>query len=509
MNPAVLPETVAVLALIVVIALVAIFVLLRRRTDEVKPWLDELAERIDSSASAQARTAERVERELRNDIARTAQGSRSEFGSGFTQVQQALVAQLASMTTVQNSQLDGFAQQLAKLTQSNAQQLDAVRQSLQQQAQQARDEQGAALKRFGDTQTLQLAQLTEANDRRFAEVRTTLEQRLKDIEANNAAKLEEMRRTVDEKLHATLEQRLGASFKLVSERLEQVHRGLGEMQTLAAGVGDLKKVLTNVKTRGTWGEVQLEALLEQMLTPDQYAKNVATVPGSNERVEFAIRLPGRLESGMKTAPDIASVWLPIDAKFPREDYERLLDAQERGDTAMIDEAGRALEARVRSEARTIAEKYVAPPHTTDFALLFLPTEGLYAEVLRRPGLSDQLQRAYRVTIAGPTTLSALLNSLQMGFRTLAIERRSSEVWQVLGVVKTEFGKFGDALAKTKRQLETVTRSIEDTEKRTRVMNRKLRDVQALPGSTAVDLPGEAMRGDGDNEGNESNENDEV
>jgi DNA recombination protein RmuC len=381
------------------------------------------------------------------------------------------------MTTVQGGKIDAFAQQL-----------DAVRHSLQAQAQQARDEQGRSLKQFGDTLSLQLGQLTEANDRRFAEVRATIEQRLKDIEANNSGKLEEMRRTVDEKLHATLEQRLGESFKLVSDRLEQVHRGLGEMQTLAAGVGDLKKVLTNVKTRGTWGEVQLEALLEQLLTADQYAKNVATVPKSAERVEFAIRLPGRAEQGAAAAP----VWLPIDAKFPREDYERLIEAQERADPIAVEEASRALEARIRAEARTIAEKYVAPPHTTDFALLFLPTEGLYAEVLRRPGLTDLLQRDYRVTIAGPTTLTALLNSLQMGFRTLAIERRSSEVWQVLGAVKTEFGKFGDVLAKTKAQLETVTRSIEAAETRTRVMNRKLRDVEALPGEAASGLLGDAL-----------------
>ncbi|HDR9326492.1 TPA: DNA recombination protein RmuC [Burkholderia multivorans] len=360
-----------------------------------------------------------------------------------------------------------------------------MRDSMLRHAQQAREEQTAALRVFGDTLHRQLTQLTEANDRRIGEVRATLEQRLKDIETNNAAKLDEMRRVVDEKLHATLEQRLGESFKLVSDRLEQVHRGLGEMQTLAAGVGDLKKVLTNVKTRGTWGEVQLEALLEQMLTPDQYAKNVATVPKSAERVEFAIRLPGR-EAGVRDAPP---VWLPIDAKFPREDYERLIDAQERADAVAVEDAARALEARVRLEARTIAEKYVAPPYTTDFALLFLPTEGLYAEILRRPGLTDLLQRDYRVTVAGPTTLTALLNSLQMGFRTLAIEQRSSEVWQVLGAVKTEFGKFGDVLARTKSQLETVTRSIEAAEQRTRVMNRKLKQVEALPGDAAAGLLG--------------------
>jgi DNA recombination protein RmuC len=396
---------------------------------------------------------------------------------------------------VQNQQIDGFGARLAQLIETNAKQLDSIRESLQRQALEAREEQGGTLKRFGDTLAQQLAQLTEANDRRFAEVRATLEQRLKDIEANNATKLEEMRRTVDEKLHATLEQRLGESFKLVSDRLEQVHRGLGEMQTLAAGVGDLKKVLTNVKTRGTWGEVQLETLLEQMLTADQYAKNVATVPKSNERVEFAIKLPGRAMNGNgEGATPGAPIWLPIDAKFPREDYERLIDAQERADPVSVEEASRALEARVRGEARTIAEKYVAPPHTTDFALLFLPTEGLYAEVLRRPGLTDQLQRDYRVTVAGPTTLTALLNSLQMGFRTLAIEKRSSEVWQVLGAVKTEFGKFGDVLAKTKSQLETVTRSIEAAERRTRVMSTKLRAVEALPGEEANGLLGDALSG---------------
>ncbi|MFT0169108.1 DNA recombination protein RmuC [Paraburkholderia mimosarum] len=454
--------------------------------------LDQLSDRLAASTDTQARAAERIERELRNEMARTAQSSRSEFGSGFAQVQQALAAQLASIATVQNGQIDGFAQQLAKLTATNTQQLDAVRQSLHLQAQHARDEQGAALRHFGTLLTQQLAQLTEANDRRLAEVRATLEQRLKDIEANNAAKLEEMRRTVDEKLHATLEQRLGESFKLVSDRLEQVHRGLGEMQTLAAGVGDLKKVLTNVKTRGTWGEVQLEALLEQMLTPDQYAKNVATVPKSSERVEFAIRLPGRGMTGASGAEGGEPVWLPIDAKFPREDYERLVDAQERADVLAIEEAGRALELRIRAEARTIAEKYIAPPHTTDFALLFLPTEGLYAEILRRPGLTDVLQRDCRVSVAGPTTLTALLNSLQMGFRTLAIERRSSEVWQVLGAVKTEFGKFGDVLARTKSQLETVTRSIEAAQVRTRAMNRKLRDVEALPGEAAATLLGDVQ-----------------
>ncbi|HEV3104603.1 MAG TPA: DNA recombination protein RmuC [Trinickia sp.] len=482
---------IAVLAFALVVLAVALAIAVRgtARANNGAAFI-ELGVLIETASEKQARAYERLERELRAEITETARSSRVELGGGFAQFQQTLAAQLTSVATVQNQQINGFAARLAQLSETNAKQLDAMRESLQRQSLEAREEQGATLKRFGDTLAQQLAQLVEANDRRFAEVRATLEARLKDIEANNATKLEEMRRTVDEKLHATLEQRLGESFKLVSDRLEQVHRGLGEMQTLAAGVGDLKKVLTNVKTRGTWGEVQLEALLEQMLTPDQYAKNVATVPKSGERVEFAIKLPGRRESGNGEGQGVP-VWLPVDAKFPREDYERLIDAQERADPVAVEEASRALEARVRNEARTISEKYVAPPHTTDFALLFLPTEGLYAEVLRRPGLSDQLQRDYRVTIAGPTTLTALLNSLQMGFRTLAIEKRSSEVWQVLGAVKTEFGKFGDVLAKTKSQLETVTRSIEAAERRTRVMSTKLRTVEALPGEEAEGLLGDA------------------
>jgi DNA recombination protein RmuC len=320
-------------------------------------------------------------------------------------------------------------------------------------------------------------------DERFERLKLTVEGRLTAIQADNANKLEEMRRTVDEKLHATLEQRLGESFKLVSDRLEQVHRGLGEMQTLAAGVGDLKRVLTNVKTRGTWGEVQLSALLEQLLTADQFAANVATRPGSSERVDFAIRLPGK--------DDGAVVWLPIDAKYPIEDYQRLLDAQERADPVAVEEASRAIETRLKNEAKSIHEKYVSPPHTTDFAMLYLPLEGLYAEALRRPGLAETLQRDFRVSIAGPTTLAALLNSLQMGFRTLAIEQRSAEVWAVLGAVKTEFGKFGEALAHTRKKLDEASNSIAKAETRTRQLSRKLKEVEALPAADAEQLIGVA------------------
>jgi DNA recombination protein RmuC len=293
-----------------------------------------------------------------------------------------------------------------------------------------------------------------------------------------------MRRTVDEKLHETLEKRLGESFKLVSDRLEQVHKGLGEMQTLASGVGDLKRVLTNVKSRGIFGEVQLAALLEQVLTIEQYAANIATKPGSDARVEYAIKLPGRSDDG-------TPVWLPIDAKFPREDYERLLEAQERADPEAAASAAAALERRIRAEAQTIADKYLSPPHTTDFAILFVPVEGLYAEILRRPGLFEELQRRHRVTVAGPTNLLAFLSSLQMGFRTLALEKRSSEVWQVLGAVKTEFDKFGDVLDKVRKKLDEASNQLDNTGVRTRAITRRLKSVQALPEGDSERLLGAA------------------
>ena len=307
----------------------------------------------------------------------------------------------------------------------------------------------------------------------MAEVRQTLEAQLAQLQSSNTIKLDEMRATVDEKLQATLQARLGESFKQVADRLEQVHKGLGEMQTLAQGVGDLKHLLTNVKTRGIFGEAQLGALLEQVFVPDQYAVQVPTRPGSKNVVDFAIKLPGRSDSG-------EPLWLPIDAKFPNEDYERLLDAQGRADVAGAELAGKALEARIRLEARSMADKYLEPPYTTDFAILFLPTEGLYAEVLRRPGLMEGLQREHRVTLAGPTTLLAMLSSLQMGFRTLALEQRASEVWQVLGAVKTEFGKFGDVLAKVKSQTETVLKTLDSAQTRSRAMGRALKKVEALP-----------------------------
>jgi DNA recombination protein RmuC len=327
-----------------------------------------------------------------------------------------------------------------------------------------------------DSFSRQLTDMTGINEQKLEKMRQTINDQLRSLQEENSRKLEEMRATVDEKLHSTLEKRIGESFKVVSERLEQVYKGLGEMRALATGVGDLKKVLTNVKTRGTWGEIQLGNILDQILTPDQYAVNVATKKNSVERVEFAIKLPGR-----ESDPEEV-VWMPIDSKFPQEDYQRLIDAQESADKELAEKSIKNLEIRIKAEAKNISEKYLDPPNTTDFGIMFLPVEGLYAEVLRRPGLCDFLQREYRVVVTGPTTLSALLNSLHMGFRTLAVERRSSEVWDLLGAVKTEFGKFGTVLAKTKKKLQEASNTIDQAEVRTRSIERKLRKVQEIPES---------------------------
>ena len=378
---------------------------------------------------------DRLGKELRYDIMEASRNDRQELSQSLAQFQQTLTEQLALMQANMNSQL--------------------------------------------------LA-LGEGNTRRMAEVRETLDQQLQHMQQTNVAKLDEMRQTVDEKLQSTLEARLSESFKQVAERLEQVHNGLGEMKNLAQGVGDLQRVLNNVKTRGIFGEVQLEALLEQVLTIEQYSKQVETKPRSNQRVDFAIKLPGRTDDGV-------SVWLPIDAKFPREDYERLLDAQDRADVAGAEAAAKAMEVRIRQEAKSIAESYLAPPHTTDFAILFLPVEGLYAEVLRRPGLMDLLQRDYRVTLAGPTTLLAILNSLHMGFRTLALEKQASEVWKVLGAVKTEFDRYGEWVAKVREQVQKAADTLDRADTRSKQMRRVLKGVEALPEAEALArLPLEAL-----------------
>lgn len=402
------------------------------------------------------------------------------------------------------SQIDALGRQVERVERVVRDEMHVGRNESMASARLAREESAGAvsllgdglLKRISETALLQkeqldifagqLRHLSGSTEGRMDRLRETLEERLAALQADNADKLEQMRRTVDEKLHETLEKRLGESFRLVSDRLEQVQRGLGEMQALANGVGDLKKVLTNVKSRGTFGEVQLGSLLEQVLAPGQYQRNVETRAGSGQRVEFAIRLPGR------GADADRPVWLPLDAKFPQEDYLRLVEAQERGDAAGAEEALKQLERTIRLMAGDIRDKYLDPPGTTDFGILFMPTEGLYAEVLRRPGLFDVLQREYKVLAAGPTTLAALLNSLQMGFRTLAIEKRSAEVWGLLGAVRTEFHKFGDVLEKTRRKIAEAGSQIEAAATRTRQMERKLKDVQAMPN----DETGELFRRDG-------------
>lgn len=426
------------LAALAVVQLVLVIWLLARR--QPAPDHGDLLRVLATMGAA----SERTERELRHEIAESSRGARQETAQAFATFQRSLVQQGAEATRTQNAQLDAFSLQLASLQ-----------------------------KTLADTLNTQLQGLSDSNARRLSEVRSTMETQLAQLQQSNAAKLDEMRKTVDEKLQSTLEARLGESFKQVADRLEQVHKGLGEMQTLAVGVGNLQRVLTNVKTRGVFGEVQLEALLEQVLTPDQYAKQVETKPRSGQRVDFAIRFPGRGDDG-------APVWLPIDAKFPRDDYERLIDAHERADAAGAEQAAKALEARIRTEARSIADNYLAAPHTTDFAILFLPVESLYAEVLRRPGLMDAIQRQHRVTLAGPTTLLAMLNSLHMGFRTLALERQASEVWKVLGAVKTEFERYGEWVARIKEQVAKASDTLDKADTRAKQMRLALRKVEALP-----------------------------
>jgi DNA recombination protein RmuC len=446
-----------------------------RPTDD-KP-LKDLGE---SLQQGMRQDAERLERELRTEVQDSARGTRQELSGTMALFQQTLLTQSGDVARTQNEQIDSFRTQLAAMQQQVSDALQGATQALSMQSQSARDAQDTALKRLADSVGEQLRTLSEANERRLGEVRTAVETRLGALQEGNEKKLEQMRATVDEKLHATLELRLGESFKQVADRLEQVHKGLGEMQTLARDVGSLNRVLTNVKTRGIFGEVQLAGLLEQVFTPEQYATNVATIPGSTERVEFAIRLPGQRDDGQP-------LWLPIDAKFPREDYERLLEAQERADLTAMEAAAKGIETRLRLEARTIRDKYIAPPHTTDFAILFVPTEGLYAEALRRPGLVQAMQSEHKVMLAGPTTLLATLTSLQMGFRTLALEKRSAEVWEVLGAVKTEFGKFGEVLKKTREKLNQAADTISAAETRTRQMGRALKSVEALPEARTLQL----------------------
>ncbi len=423
-----------VLALVTTILLI---VLIRRKPEHI---VTQLQKNFSGLQTRQDRLEFVIKDEIarnRQETAKNAQQARQELGASLKLSSDSLQQRLAENVRVQKDQLDSFSKQLMAMTRLNEQKMEFMRKTMATQ--------------------------------------------LRAMQADNTKKLEQMRATVDEKLQSTLEKRLGESFRQVSERLEQVYKGLGEMRSLATGVGDLKKVLTNVKTRGTWGEIRLSHILEQILTPDQYEVNVATKKNSNDRVEYAIKLPGQDTDRDKI------VWLPIDAKFPQEDYQRLLDAQEAADKEQAKKSVKNLEARIKTEARHIKEKYLDPPNTTDFGIMFLPIEGLYAEVLRRPGLCDTLQREYRIVITGPTTLAALLNSLQMGFRTLAIEKRSSEVWELLGAVKTQFGKFGDVLAKTKKKLQEASNTIDKAEVRTRAIERELRKVGEAPQAESVDL----------------------
>lgn len=473
-----------ILLLAVAIAIVLLVILLLRKPDAA---LAALRDRLEDALRAEQRSGRGELRDSLESLARAQAAQMDSFAARlldtdqrhdvrFGQFREALSEETRQARSesgeLQLRHNTALTQRVNELTERTDKRLDEFRIAIGDDARRARAEGAEAQRQFAETLGARLKELGERNLQSIGELRAQVDAQLKTMQADNAQKLEQMRATVDEKLQSTLETRFNASFGMISERLEAVQRGLGEMQQLASDVGSLQRVLTNVKDRGTFGETQLGALLEDVLTPEQYAANVATRPGSGERVEFAIRLPGARGEGQ--------VWLPVDAKFPREDYDRLVDAQSRADADAAQAAGAALERRIRDEAKKIREKYVEPPHTTDFALLFLPTEGLYAEAIRRPGLFDGLQREQRVTLVGPTTLLAVLNALQMGFRTLAIEKRSSEVWQTLGEVKTEFGKFGAVLDGVKKKLVEASNKIDETGVRTRAIQRKLRGVESLP-----------------------------
>jgi DNA recombination protein RmuC len=391
-----------------------------------------------------------------------------------TQFRDALERSVKAFQTEMATQLDGLKEEsstaASRLRQETGESLKLASDSMLKTLDSLSNNQSERLQTFSE----RWEKLSVSNETKLEQIRTTVESKLSELRDDNARRLEQMRLTVDEKLQGTLEKRLGDSFKQVSERLEQVHRGLGEMQTLATGVGDLKKVLTNVKTRGGWGEVQLGALLEQMLTPSQFERNVRTKSESSESVEYGIKLPGRGED------QDSVVWLPVDSKFPTEDYQRLVDAQERADLIALEESTKALRQHVLQSAKDIASKYLNPPITTDFAIMFVPTEGLFAEIIRQPGVFEELQNRHRVILAGPTTFAALLNSLQMGFRTLTIQKQSSEVWRTLGQLKTEFGKFGDSLDAVKKKLQEASNKMDDVGRRSRAVERQLRNVEELP-----------------------------
>jgi len=430
-----------IIIIILVAGLAGVIFLQIRQAKQGKVDLTPLATKLDALQSILTGAQERTDRSVRDEIAKF----RAEVQAQSHQGRES-----------QQNTMKAFSDSLQARLAENAQL------------------QGTQLERFA----VQLRQVTETNDKKMEAVRQLIDEKLKQIQQDNTSQLDRMRETVDEKLQNTLEKRLGESFKQVSERLEQVHQGLGDMRNLAAGVGDLKKVLTNVKMRGTWGEVQLGALLDEMLSPEQYARNVKIKAESSDFVEYAIKLPGQGET------EDEPLWIPVDAKFPVEDYQRLLAAQEDSDEAAAAEAGKMLETEIRKEARDIFKKYIAPPKTTDFGIMFLPSEGLYAEVIRRTALMQSLQREFHVVVSGPSTFAAFLSSLQMGFRSLAIQKRTGEVWKVLGEVKAGFGRFGDALDAVRKKLEQATDSIDEAQKKTRTIQSKLRSVQELPAAAA-------------------------
>ncbi len=536
--------------LVVVVAVIQLILLRRKNTIDLTP--------LEAAIQTIEKTYEKTERTVRDEIARNREEtanairqSREELSSALKDFNDSIVRSMSEMAKLQKDDLTAFSGRLETLTQSTGQKLETMRESTDRRlasiqedtgaklesqktavsdrlkeiqaegaanAKQMREEIGVSLKAFNDSVLKgmtgmsdvqqkqmeafsgQIYKLSETNQQKLDGLKIAVEQKLAAIQEDNAKQLDKMRLTVDEKLQSTLEKRLGESFKQVGEQLEQVYKGLGEMQTLANGVGDLKKVLSNVKSRGTWGEVQLGAMLEQVLAPDQFSRNVATKDGG-ERVEFAVKLPGRSDDCDEV------VWLPIDAKYPMEDYQRLVEAQEKADAVLAEAASKQLESRIKQDAANIRNKYLNPPRTTDFAILFLPDEGLFAEVLRRTGLADFLQREQRVVIAGPTTLWSILNSLQMGFRTLAIQKRSSEVWNLLAAVKTEWTKYGDVLAKVQKKLNEASNTIDDAQKRTRAIGRKLKTVQELPASDAQAVL--MMESASENFDSESDETDEC
>ncbi|MBT9177146.1 MAG: hypothetical protein DDT20_01476 [Firmicutes bacterium] len=487
----------SVIALVSVVTLIMVMLLLGRiNTDRGRAELVAKLDLLDKKLEGTERSLREDFARSRTEVSENLRQSREELAKGLKESSDSLLKQLAEMTNVQ-------ARQLGSLTQSNELKLDSMRKAMEDKlttlqsqldkdALQNREELAKTLKTFEDSfrsnvrefndiqkqkfdaLNEQIEKLVRATEDKLTQMRDTLEKRLQTMQSDNETKLEKIRNTVEEKLHDALEKRLGESFALVSARLEEVHRGLGEMQTLATGVGDLKKALGNVKVRGVLGEVQLGGILEEILTPEQYEKNVAVKPSSDNRVEFAVKMPGKDE-------DV--VWLPIDSKFPIEDYQRLLEAYEQADSDQVAAHAKQLEMSIKKCAKDIRDKYIVPPHTTDFAIMFLPFEGLHVEVLRITGLFEYLMRDYHVVVCGPTTVGAFLNSLRMGFRTLAIEKRSNAVQRLLEEVKTEFGKFGLALDKTKKKLQEASNTIDQASQRTRVIARKLKDVQELPGSS--------------------------